>query len=115
MAGVTVAAGISTPGANTQTANLVSLDYEFVGRGMIRVCAKSSATGIYALLTVGGVAVCNDQIIPFTGTAGTLDTVSNELCYQNISGGRVVFRLFNKTGTAGTTADYIVTFTPTGK
>lgn len=109
---VTVTAGISTPGANTQTSNLVSGDYEFVGAGTITVLAKSSATGIYAFLSVGGVAVCNDQLIPFTGTAGTLDAVSNVMCAQRISGGRVIFRLFNKTGTAGTTADYLVLYTP---
>lgn len=109
---VTVASGISTPGANTQTANLVSLDYEFIGPGTVSIVAKSSATGIYAYLAVGGVLVCNDQLIPFTGTAGTLDMMSNVMASQQVKGGRVVFRLFNKTGTAGTTADYLVLFTP---
>lgn len=107
--------GISTPGANTKSANLVSGTNMFVPRGRITVVAKSSATGIYADLKVGNVSVCNDMLIPYTGTAGTISANDNVMCSQMVAGGAVEFTLFNKTATAGTTADYQVWFEPGGK
>ena len=109
---VVVASGLSTPGANTKTADLVSGSYEFVGKGKITLIAKGSAAGILATLSVGGIMLCNDMAIVFTGTAGTLSVNDNILASQTVSGGRVELYLRNNTATAGTTADYLILFEP---
>jgi hypothetical protein len=109
---VTIVSGISTPGANTKTADLVTGTYQFVGRGKITLIAKSSVTGILATCLVGGVALVNDQMIPYTGTAGSVSINDNIVASQIMNGGRVEFYLRNGTATAGTTADYILLYEP---
>lgn len=109
---VTVISGISTPGANTKTADLVTGTYQFVGKGKVTVIAKSSATGILATCVIGGTAIINDQMIPYTGTAGTLSVNDNIIASQQMNGGRIEFYLRNNTATAGTTCDYMVLFEP---
>jgi hypothetical protein len=105
---VTVVSGISTPGANTKTADLVSGTYQFVGKGKVTLVAKASITGILATCLVGGVALVNDQMIPFTGTAGTISVNDNIVASQVMNGGRIELYLRNNTATAGTTADYML-------
>jgi hypothetical protein len=109
---VTVGAGISTPGANTKTADLISGSYQFVGKGRVTLVAKSSVTGILATILVGGIALCNDTMIPFTGTAGSISVNDNIVASQITNGGKVELYLRNNTATAGTTADYIVLYEP---
>jgi len=109
---IVVASGVSTPGANTKTADLVAGTYQFVQRGMITLIAKGSAAGINATLTVGGVPLVNDQAIVFFGTSGTMSIKDNVVCQQFSNGGRVELTLRNTTATAGTTADYMVYFEP---
>jgi hypothetical protein len=101
---VVVASGSATStAANTKTASLVSGDYEFVQRGKITLIGKSSATGMNVTLSVGGISLVNDQAVPFTGTAGTIDQVANVICTQNVQGGRVNFSLRNTTAGSLTT------------
>jgi hypothetical protein len=109
---IVVASGISTPGANTKTADLISGSYQFVGKGRITLVAKGSAAGINATILVGGVALIQDQAVVFTGTAGTLSVNDNILASQVVGGGRVELYLRNTTATAGTTCDYLVMFEP---
>jgi hypothetical protein len=109
---VVVTSGISTPGANTKTADLVAGSYQFVGKGKVTIVSKSSATGILATCLVGGVALVNDQVIPYTGTAGTVSVNDNILASQVMNGGRIEFYLRNNTATAGTTCDYMILFEP---
>ena len=109
---IVVTAGLSTPGANTKTADLVAGTYQFVQRGMITLVAKGSASGILATLNVGGVPLVNDQPVIFTGTAGTLSVKDNVLAQQFTNGGRVELYLRNNTATAGTTCDYIIYYEP---
>ena len=109
---IVVASGLSTPGANTKTADLISGTYQFIGRGQVTLVAKGSATGINATLMVGGVALVNDNAVIFTGTAGTLSVNDNILASQQVNGGRVELYLRNTTATAGTTCDYLVLFQP---
>jgi len=97
--------------ANTTTASLISGDYEFVQKGKITLIAKNSATGSNVTLSVGGITLVNDQAIPYTGTAGTLDQVANLMVSQNIQGGRVSFKIRNTTGGTLTT-DWIIYFDP---
>jgi len=109
---IVVASGLSTPGANTKTADLISGTYQFIGRGTVTLVAKGSAAGINATLMVGGVALVNDNAVLFTGTAGTLSVNDNILASQQVNGGRVELYLRNTTATSGTTCDYLVLFQP---
>jgi uncharacterized protein GlcG (DUF336 family) len=99
--------------ANTKSADQVSGTYQFVGKGKITVVAKGSATGMNVTCLVGGVAIVNDEAVPFTGTAGTISTQDNVVASQVMNGGRVEFYLRNTTGGALTT-DYILYFEPIG-
>jgi hypothetical protein len=109
---IVIASGLSTPGANTKTADLVSGTYQFVTKGKITLVCKGSAAGINATLLVGGVAMVNDQPVMSYGTAGTISTNDNILASQVMSGGRVEFFLRNVTATAGTTCDYLLLYEP---
>lgn len=109
---IVVASGLSTPGANTKTADLISGTYQFIGKGKVTLVAKGSAAGINASILVGGVAIVNDMPVLYTGTAGTVSINDNILASQVMNGGRVELYLRNTTATAGTTCDYLVLFEP---
>jgi hypothetical protein len=109
---VYVASGLSTPGANTKTADLISGQYQFVGKGRVTLVSKGSAAGINATMSVGGISLINDLPIVYTGTAGTISINDNFVVSQMMNGGRVELYLRNVTATAGTTCDYIVLFEP---
>jgi len=98
----------------TKSAEQVSGDNQYVGRGRIQLVCKASAaaiTGIRATLTVGGIPLVNDQYIPFAGTTGTLSVNDNMLLDQMVGGGRVGLTFRNDS--AGTlTVDYVLMFTP---
>lgn len=95
--------------ANTKTADLVSGQYEFVGKGKFTLAALSSVTGMNVELRVGGITVIGDQAIPWTGTAGGLDISAHVMASQALNGGRVELFLRNTTGGA-ITADLILLF-----
>jgi len=109
---VVIAAGTAvSTAANTKSADQISGSYQFIGKGKVTLVAKGSATGMYITCLVGGIALINDQPIPYTGTAGTISTQDNVICSQGVNGGRVELFLRNTTGGALTT-DYIVYFDP---
>ena len=97
-----------------KSAEQVTGDNQYVGRGRIQLVCKASAaaaTGIRATLTVGGIPLVNDQYIPFAGTTGTLSVNDNMLLDQMVGGGRVGLTFRNDS--AGTlTVDYVLMFTP---
>jgi len=97
--------------ANTKSADQVTGRNQYVGKGRIQLIAKTSATGMNYTLNVGGVALVDDQICPYTGTAGTISVNDNVLLDQVVNGGRVELFLRNTTGGA-LTNDYIIYFTP---
>jgi len=97
--------------ANTKTSDLVSGTYQFVGKGKITLAAKGSATGMNITCLVGGVALVNDQAIPYTGTAGTISINDNIITSQVMNGGRVELYLRNATAGALTT-DILLLFEP---
>jgi len=97
--------------ANTKTADLVSGQYEFVGKGKFTIAALGSATGMNVELRIGGITVIGDQAIPWTGTAGGLDLSAHVMASQTLNGGRVELFLRNTTGGALTT-DLILLFDP---
>jgi len=97
--------------ANAKTADLVSGQYEFVGKGKFTIAALGSATGMNVELRVGGITIIADQPIPWTGTAGTLSIADNVMASQTLNGGRVELFLRNTTGGTLTT-DLILLFDP---
>ena len=112
---VTVATGTTLSLATgVKSAELVTGDNQYVGKGRIQLVVKQSAaaaTGIRATLTVGGIPLVNDQAIPFAGTTGTLSINDNMLIDQMVGGGRVGLTFRNDS--AGTlTTDYLLLFTP---
>lgn len=110
---ITVATGSAVSvAANTKSADQVTGRNQYIGKGRIQLFAKTSATGMNYTLNVGGVALMDDQICPFTGTAGTLDMNANPLVDQEVAGGRVELFLRNTTGGA-LTNDFIILYTPT--
>lgn len=112
---IVVASGTTvSTAANTKSADLVTGRNQYVGKGRIQLVVKASAaaaTGMLCTLNVGGVALVDDQRIPFCGTTGTISTNDNTLVDQVVSGGRVEFFLRNDSGGALTT-DYAIYFTP---
>ena len=97
--------------ANTKSADLVSGQYEFVGRGKFTLAALGSATGMNIELRIGGITIIGDQPIPWTGTAGGLDISAHVMASQVLEGGRVELFLRNTTAGALTT-DLILLFEP---
>ena len=97
--------------ANAKSADLVSGQYEFVGKGKFTLAALSSATGMNIELRIGGITVVGDAAIPWTGTAGSLDISAHVIASQVLNGGRVELFLRNTTGGTLTT-DLILLFDP---
>jgi len=97
--------------ANVKSADQVSGQYQHVGPGKFTVTALGSATGMNMELRVGGVNLISDQPIPFTGTAGSIDTSAHIMASQATNGGRVELFLRNTTGGTLTT-DFILHFEP---
>lgn len=87
---------------------------QYVQKGRIQFIALGSAaaaTGVRATLNIGGIALMDDQLLPFTGTTGGMSVSDNIVLDQMVAGGRVELTFRNDS--AGTlTADFIVLFTP---
>jgi hypothetical protein len=97
-----------------KTADQVTGRNQYVGKGRIQLVARASAaaaTGIKCTLNVGGVALMDDQYIPFAGATGGLSVRDNMVIDQVVAGGRV--ECFFRNDSAGTlTVDYMILFTP---
>lgn len=108
---IVIASGIYTTSANTKSPDQVSGTYQFIGKGKITLAAKASATAPAVTCLVGGIALVQDQKIPYTGTAGTISVNDNIICTQMVNGGRV--ELYFREITGGTpTVDYLLLFEP---
>lgn len=97
--------------ANAKSADQVSGQYQYVGRGRFTIVARGSATGLNVYCAIGGIAIVNDQAIPYTGTAGALSLTDHVIASQPMNGGRVELTFRNTTGGALTT-DCILLFDP---
>ena len=112
---VLVASGVTfslTTGLKSD--DLVTGRHQYLGKGRLQLVALGSAaaaTGIRATLNVAGVSLADDQLVPFTGTTGSLSVNDHVMIDQMIAGGRVEFFLRNDS--AGTlTTDFAIWFTP---
>jgi len=109
---IVISSGSATSiSANAKSADQVSGQYQHVGKGKFILIALASATGLNATCSVGGINLVNDEVIPYTGTAGTIDASAHVIASQTLNGGRV--ELFFRNTTAGAlTADYLLMFEP---
>lgn len=112
--GYVVATGFTSLTTGTSSTDQVSGTFQYAGPGTYQLVAKASATGMYATMLVGGQVVCQDKIIPFYGTAGTLSTSDNVVAGQTIlNNGKTELYFRNPTG--GTvTVDWIIWWDPLG-
>ncbi len=113
---IVVASGVALSLATgVKSADQVSGRNQYVGKGKIQFAARGSAaaaTGIRATLNIGGVALIDDQLVPYAGTTGALSVSDNMIVDQMVAGGRVELTFRNDS--AGTlTTDFLVLFTPT--
>jgi len=112
---IVVASGTTvSTAAGAKSADLVIGRNQYVGKGRIQLVARGSAaaaTGMRCSLNVGGIALIDDQLIPFAGTTGQMSTRDHMILDQMVAGGRVEFYLRNDSAGALTT-DYMILFTP---
>ena len=96
--------------ANSTSAEQVSSStYQFVPfSGTARIAARGSATGINMQLAAAGQTLCNDQPLPYTGTAGAISLLDHEVTSFPVEeGSRIELRFRNTTGGA-LTVDFIL-------
>jgi len=101
--------------STTETANLIQNTYDYIGVGKLHIYAKGSAATVLMNVFVNGQQIVRRMKVPFTGTAGTLDTSANLVASVNTLGGRVELTFVATTGTP--TVDYLICFEgiPLGK
>ncbi len=112
---IVVASGVTLSlTTGLKSADQVTGRNQYVGKGRLQVIARGSAaaaTGIRATVNVGGIALIDDQLIPFAGTTGALSIKDHMVIDQMVAGGRV--EAFFRNDSAGTlTVDYLILFTP---
>jgi hypothetical protein len=112
---VVVASGVATSlTTGLKTADQITGQYQYVGKGRIQLAARGSAaaaTGIRVTLKCNGVSLVDDLLVPWAGTAGALSINDHMIIDQNIAGGRI--ELFFRNDSAGTlTVDFVCLFTP---
>jgi len=112
---IVVASGVALSlTTGLKSADQVTGRNQYVGKGRIQVIARGSAaasTGIRQTVNVGGVALIDDQLVPYTGTAGALSVRDHMIIDQVVAGGRV--ECFFRNDSAGTlTVDFMILFTP---
>ena len=111
MAVVVASTSALSVAANAKSADQVSGQYQYVGKGKFTLIGRASATGLNVTCQVGGIALVNDQVIPYTGTAGAIDASAHIVTSQVMPGGRVELTFRNTTG-AAITADSVLYFEP---
>lgn len=101
--------------ANSDSADQATGTYQFLGKGIVSVYAKPSATGMKATCKVGGIPIFDRIAISNFGATGGLDVGSNspnKIDEVLVNGGRIELYFTNTTGGA-LTVDYTVKFQPT--
>jgi len=98
--------------ANTKSADQITGQYQFVGKGVITFYALASAAGLKGTLKVNGVSLVDDEDLCMFGTSGTLKKADHQVIQQIVAGGRVEL-MFRNTTAGALTCDYILEYTPT--
>lgn len=98
--------------ANSTSADLAVGTYQFIGKGILSLIAKPSATGMRCSLKSNGVPIIDNQAISNFGATGGLDQTINKIDEVLVNPGRIELSFTNTTGGA-LTVDYMVKFQPT--
>lgn len=106
--GTVIASGAATALSTTETANLVTSTYDYIGAGQLKLYAKASAATVLVNLFIQGIMILRRAPVIFTGTAGTIDTSANLITSVPTIGGRVELTFVATTGTP--TVDYLLTY-----
>ena len=93
--------------AGATSADQISGTYQFVPKGILKIYALQSATGLTMSCLNNGMSLMNAQAIPFFGTTGTLKKFDNGVFEQAVNPGRIELYFQNPTGGA-LTVDFIV-------
>lgn len=93
--------------AGATSVDQITGTYQFVPKGILRVYALGSATGLTMSVLNNGMSLMNAQAIPFFGNTGTLKKTDNLVFEQAVNPGRLEMYLQNPTGGA-LTCDFIV-------
>lgn len=100
---------LSVSANSTSTEQIQTSTYQFIPfDGTLRMAAKSSATGINVSFAAAGQTLCNDQPVPYTGTAGTISILDNEMAAVPVESGSRAELKFRNTTAGALTVDYLV-------
>jgi len=97
--------------AYTKSANLITGRNQFLGKGRLVIVALPSAVDMNLSVSIGGVPLIDDEVIPWIGTTGAMNVKEHVIVDQVIAGGTAEMYLRNTT-VGAITADYVVYFTP---
>ena len=98
--------------ANSTSDDLATGTYQFIGKGIITLIAKPSATGMNVTLKSNGVPIIDNQPLSNFGATGSLDPTINQVDQVLVNPGRLELTFTNTTGGA-LTVDYMVKYQPT--
>ena len=97
----------------TSTEQVQQSTYQFIPfAGMVTLAARGSATGLNIQLAAAGQTLCNDQAIPYTGTAGAISVLDHEVVQFPVEAGSRCELRFRNTTAGALTVDYILTLEP---
>lgn len=98
-------------GANATSSEQVQTStYQFVPfTGVATLASRGSATGLNIQLAAAGQTLCNDQAIPYTGTAGAISVIDHEVVSFPVEEGSRIELRFRNTTAGALTVDYILT------
>jgi len=109
------ATALSVSGNAVSSEQVSTSTYQFIPfTGTCYLACRGSATGLNVQLAAAGQTLCNDQAIPYTGTAGAISVIDHQIVSFPIeAGSRVELKFRNTTGGA-LTVDYQLFIEPDG-
>lgn len=103
------ATALSVSANSVSSEQVQTSTYQFVPfTGTAYLAARGSATGLNVQLAAGGQTLCNDQPIPFTGTAGAISLLDHELVSFPVEEGSRIELKFRNTTAGALTVDYVL-------
>lgn len=103
------ATALSVAANSTSSEQVQTSTYQFIPfPGTLRICARGSATGLNIQLAAAGQTLCNDQPIPFTGTAGAISQFDHEVANFPVEAGSRAELKFRNSTAGALTVDYLL-------
>ena len=103
------ATALSVAANATSSEQVQTSTYQFVPfTGTARIAARGSATGLNIQLAAAGQTLCNNQAIPYTGAAGGISVLDNEIVSFPVEAGSRIELRFANTTAGALTVDYLL-------